>query len=30
VKGAERFRWRKGSKALPYGLDRVEQARAAG
>jgi hypothetical protein len=25
----EKFRWRSGSKAMPYGLDRIEQARSA-
>src|SRR5262245_35194084 len=28
--GAHRFRWRKGSRLLPYGLDRLVDARAAG
>jgi hypothetical protein len=28
--GADRFRWAKGSKAIPYGLDRLRDARDAG
>ncbi len=28
--GGDRFRWRKGSKALPYGLWRLDEARSAG
>ena len=28
--GAEKFRWAKGSKAIPYGLDRLSDARDAG
>ncbi len=28
--GRDRFRWKKGSKALLYGLDRLDEARAAG
>lgn len=28
--GDDRFRWRKGSKAMPYGLSRLKDARAAG
>jgi hypothetical protein len=28
--GADKFRWAKGSKAIPYGLDRLSDAREAG
>jgi hypothetical protein len=28
--GADKFRWSKGSKAIPYGLDRLGEAREAG
>lgn len=28
--GPDRFRWQRGSKALPYGLQRLEEARQAG
>src|SRR5262249_39305195 len=30
LEGANRFRWRRGSQLLPYGLDRLAHARAAG
>lgn len=30
LQGAVRFRWRRGSRVLPYGLDRLKEARQAG
>jgi hypothetical protein len=30
LQGEARFRWRRGSRVLPYGLDRLEKARKAG
>ena len=30
AEGADKFRWAKGSKAIPYGLDRLSDARDAG
>src|SRR4030095_12161317 len=30
AEGADKFRWAKGSKAIPYGLDRLSDAREAG